>query len=890
MLLLAVVGCAATANNSPAECDDGAFCATYEQGTWNCKDDPNECREDRDVMLHMRIDHNVNSDVEACVSHSNCTNDKKCVARQCHTLPDKREEFQVAAATCASLGPEFVVDVTFDAGCTYVNCTGGNATLVDHEMAEAYSCALCAGYAARTWGSTVRKTGTLSCKVDPPAYFEPHQYILTDNFNATEPEQAKLVDGDLVKWQGYKGFGNETFMLVQTENETKAYVPLQILRPVTAPVEPYDENSCTDIYRHNMFIARERTYELEPVTGNEEPYLLVGIFPDAIERQMMPHTITVPLLSSAGDYTTGLPPQLRPWDANLRNTSKSDQHDPHNEISTLWRFVTSVTQFGVHVFGTQTVKTVDGSIVPPALPPKMCTIIPPYTSRGAVVQPDPVCCQNGNRQDGCTPPAVTTYGLNHLYMRQEFVCGILSAVSNPLFLSDNTRKIAPFADFLVVPQRWTADTPGCATRESVKDIDRTPWNKDACRPLNGKDWCLRRDYGVTTNDGTCVFRAASGEIRTKALLDICVENGTLNDDCAVTVDSSYVVTTTAAPEVQAERRRCNGTDCIRNNTGCRHASYTNGLYVANASWVVPIPRALRNTDTCGDLCDISTHCLGYTQEMLSATCTHWYEDLLESTEAGVPVLKKQNVEGGCYHVQHDANVGPALLAAQHAYNIDLNSCYDMCDHHNCTHLVYDGRLTRCAFGKESLHSYVNSGGDGLYATRNEECICPAEESATTSPAFPVTATFPGFQDGVAYFGVALGNGKYACGSKPEWVCPLFRSCNDLDENCALFNLTTELSGQELFYDPGNPPKCTGSNAELPDVCTQFPALFDGNVTTTVTTTVTTANVVVNALSVEPTVETDTPVVEIIISSVIGGCGLILIGAGFYYRKRLAALA
>ena len=887
----AALAAVATSVVHPAGCGLDAFCAIREpDNSWTCEYEPGNCMDEEHVMLHMRVNHSTTADVDACVSDGHCSTGEKCVARQCHILPEtNRDEYQVAAATCASLGPEFAVNVTAVDGCVYASCLGGNPASLSAEDLHGYSCALCAGYAARMWGSLVTITDDLACKVEPFLYANEDAYVLRDDYvpNATlyplQVDQPTLAAGTAVT-SNSTVIANETFFRrVETRNGTVAFVPLGLLMPQTsAEVDP---DSCNAIYA-SMFIARERTYELEPVTGTDESYLLVGIFPDAIEQQIMPHTITVPLRDSAGvPYSSGgQPPQLRPWDRNLQATVRSPQHDPHNELAFLWRFITPVTEFGQpHVFGRLPVKTHDGTVLPRAIPEELCSIIPPYKKGGVLYQPDPYCCKEGQRTlDRCMSPAANTYGLNHVYMRQEHVCGKLSAVENAL-LSSGTRMIPPYADFLVVPQRWTADTRGSATEDSVKDVDRRPWNNNRpCRPLPAKDWCLHRDYGVVSSDGKCVFR---GERQAMTLEDICTENGRLIYDCISTVDPNYVSSTSTAPAVQVDRQRCYGTECFLNNTGCRHSSYSSDTYAANASWTIELPRFLLSTDICGHVCDISQKCVAYTHPRGGTTCTHYYDGT--SAVEGVSVQKKYVADNGCFNVQYDADVSAVLADATYLINANLNTCYDMCEHHNCTDLVYDGRMNLCGL-LDGAGAQVSAGGDGLYAQRNEGCTCPDAlvEPATTT--FPTTVTLKGFGGEVAFFGTATGAGKKACGASSEWVCPLFRSCNEDDEaSCQQFNLTADLSGTVLYYDPTNLPQCTGSQAKVPPAtCGQADALVDV-ATTTVPTVAAAAAARAGLPQVHTTVAAgDTPVVEIVISSVIGGCGLVLIAAGFYYRKRL----
>ena len=886
----AALAAVATPVVHPAECGLDAFCAIREaNNSWTCEYEPGNCMDEEHVMLHMRVNHSTTADVDACVSDGHCSTGEKCVARQCHEVPDNdRDKYQVAAATCASLGPEFAASVTTVDGCVHARCVGGNPGPLSAEDLHAYSCALCAGYAARMWGSTVTITDDLACKVEPRLYVNEDAYVLREDYapNATlYPLHVALDAGTEVTVEGTVAENNDTvFMRVQTQNGTAAFVPWGLLAPQTA-AEP-DPDSCTAIYA-SMFIARERTYELEPVTGTDESYLLVGIFPDAIEQQIMPHTITVPLRDSAGvPYSSGgQPPQLRPWDRNLQATVRSPQHDPQNELAFLWRFITPVTEFGQpHVFGMLEVTTHDGTVLPQAIPKELCSIIPPYTRGGVLYQPDPYCCKEGQRTlDRCTSPAAHTYGLNHVYMRQDHVCGHLSTVQNPL-LGSNTRKLPPYADFLVVPQRWTADTRGGATEDSVKDVDRRPWNNNrACRPLPDKDWCLHRDYGVLSADGKCVFR---GERQAMTLKDICTENGTLIYDCISTVDPNYVSSTSTTPAVQIDRQRCNGTECFLNNTGCRHRTYVGETYTANTSWTVQLPRAMLSNKDCGNLCDISQKCVAYAHLQGDTACTHYYDGA--SATEGTPVQKKHVAENGCFNIQYDADVTAALAVATHKWSVNLNTCYDLCEHHNCTDLVYEGRTNVCGL-MDGAGAQVLAGGDGLYAQRNEGCTCPdiPVEPATTT--FPSTVTLKGFGGEVAFFGTATGAGKKACGASPEWVCPLFRSCNEEDDaSCQQFNLTADLSGTALYYDPTNLPQCTGSQAKRPPAtCGQADALVD-----VATTTVPTVAAAAAARARLPQVHTtapagDTPVVEIVISSVIGGCGLVLIAAGFYYRKRLA---
>lgn len=832
LLLLGTAAVAAVTN--PALCGETTFCAKYGTEGWECQAGPTYCYDEEDIMLHMRVDHSVNSTATACTRDSTpCANGTVCVAGQCHTPPNTLPEaFQVAAATCASLGPEFVVSVSNETDGIDVRCTGGNTALLDEETVQAYSCAMCAGYAARMWGSTVNPTEDFGCTV------------------------------------------RRTGATVTSTATT------------TASTTPTSVNSCGALYNDNIFIARERTYELEsvPSTG----YLLVGILPTDMHRQMMPHTITVPLRSRKGaNYYTqkDLPRQLHDWTADLQLTVKSPMHDIHGELAFLWRFVTAVTtpaDYGstYPVFGIGRVQTVGEDTLAPGIPQRLCTIVPAYVQNQKVVRPDPYC--GGGDDEGSATPTRHTYGLNHYYVRRPHICGILSKVANPLF-AHGERTIAPYADFLVVPQRWTGDTRGRATDESVRDIDRRSWNNgNPCNTV-ARDWCLRRDFGVTNTAGKCVWPG-----RVLELKEICHEDNDYNEDCRQTVDRSYTQTTTTVPALPEQRRRCNSTECTVNATGCRNAyAPARYSYHANATWQLALPSFLANTLICRHLCDISMECVAFQQ--LPLTCTHWY-DTLEGGET--QVTTKTPLENGCYTVQYDANVITALRSLASIYNVGLSTCYQLCNAFNCTELVYSAPINRCGLLLDgpSLGLHVQNGGDGLHAVRDPNCVCPETSSTTSAHIPPTTATITGFIEPRAIYGTLTGatNNRYACGPVPQWICPVYARCNDNSESCAPWRLRTVLSNETYYYDPARAPHCTGvtSNSTTPAVCQGVSSRID-TATSTQSTAAVGLGFAASAASIGPTADNaDTPVVEIVIASVVGVSGLALIGAGFYWRKRM----
>lgn len=827
MIIVTVLGLARGVSH-PAQCGPDAYCANKTALDWLCITDYTLCRDTNHVMLHMRVDNTVNTTNTPCIVDTDC-NAQKCVARQCHTVPaGQTNQFQVAAAACASLGPEFTAEVTNDDGSVNVNCTGGNWALLDADERQAYSCALCAGYAARKWDSQAWVTGPLSCRLG----------------------------------------GN------QTDGEAL----------------------CNSLYggstTSNMLLARESTYELEAIPSMES-YLLVGILPTALEMQMWPHTITVPLKTINNKaYYKSRPPQLLRWDNNLRSTE--------NDLALLWRFVTYPGPADAeHVFGKNELTTHNGSTVPAAIPESLCTIIPTYrVNNNAEITPDPYCCTTLNdhgAMSGCSAFVSNTYGLNHFYMRSESVCDIVSAIPNPLRSADFVRKIPPYADFLVVPQRWTETTHGSAVESAVTDVDRTKWNNgQACRPQQGHDWCLRRDYGVTSSAGECVRRNREP----KRLVTICEEDGYLNIDCIGTVDPAYYAEmTTTVTTVHHPRPRCTGSECTVGATGCPH-TYGRSRYrvVENVTWEYTLPSWLDGTNICRHICDISEKCVAFAASYGNTRCIHWSEEAIDIVGDGVEVTTKTPVENGCYTVQYDADVSGALFRAKdqngvHIYNVNLATCYRLCEKHNCLHLVYNGLTNECGVNVDLNLLEVNSTGEGLYAQRsNLSCVCPSGPSTTsTTTTTATTATMTGFGNKRALFGIAKRGKQYACGPSAEWICPVYASCRESPETCQPFELTAALSNTTYYYSPTELPRCTGitSSANPPLDCGQI-------IVDVAPTTAEPAAGVGYASgpglpSVGPTTPpNEIPLVEIVVASVTGGCGLILIAAGFYYRKKLSA--
>lgn len=914
---------------SPSECDLSAFCATHNGTNWACNDDPTACDESDSVMLHMRRAVVVGSaEPTMCIDTSMCPSGDECIARQCRTAPgtgDARAGFVAASAVCAALGPAFVADVTHGASPS-VECTTGNATQDAYaESAFAHTCALCVGFAARMWRSSVVYTKHLGCRVEP-----------------------------------YGGY----------------------------PVD--DSMNCSKIYGSNLFLARETLLEAEPVADD---YLLVGMLPTNESAQLMPFTITPPLFRTNGERLFDQTPvQLMDWDEDLRATASNRSHDQHLDLDRVWRFVYFSTRdgnYGERMFGLEGHTSVQGRSIGAMVPDKLCTVLPAFRVEGQTVQLDPYCCKNGDfGSAGCFDLHEDSYGINHFFVRGASVCGVLSRIQLPVFGTGKAREIPPFSDFLLAPQRWLPGVRGRATDQSVRDVDRTAWNDGApCRPPQ-VDLCYRRDRGVTVN-GRCVYACGTGYC-THA--DVCVENGTVVDDCA---GLSPEIETTSAPEI-IERPRCNSTaECTVAAAGC-YTQYVQGhRSPETAVYAVTFPPSLRSSQLCGHLCDISRFCSAHSMPLYGDTCYLWggldftlyygdtvgtcdvtgfqtrrafmpiigfnytvssccnadmcysgspcdvaftatpetfdgalmgdyrccytsvsgaalcknFGDALNESSCtetgetwcsknggpnsndGMPVLVKAAHFNGCFDVTYDADVSAVLSTATTVRHSDLNRCYATCEALNCTELVYSAPTNLCALampGDDSFAPDVVSGtGNGLHAVRsNASCVCPpvptVPPAATTSSS---TNTLRGLSEPFGFFGRAViaNSGAFACGPDAKWLCPVYRHCHDAEANCSPWRLTAEGSNVEMYFNPSELPQCVETSGE----CNAF---TEYNVIATSSTAPDEPTEIAYAQVPDATRApmSESQLVEVVIASVIGGCGILLILAGFWYRHRTRA--
>lgn len=662
-----------------------------------------------------------------------------------------------------------------------------------------------------------------------------------------------------------------------------------------------ESTQCNNEFGDNIFVVRERTYEVAPVTEDRGKYLMVGILPHNAAQQMRPHTATPPLYSSSGRpfFRANLvPPQLTPW-------------NPYKIPSELWRFVSfgnddsySNGRYGLNPPVDDNGVALTGPVVPDAL----CSLIPPIRVGRARIFFDPYCCGSEPRLSGCTTPEKTSYGLNHDYMRRPEVCGKLTAAGIPYangnVAGGSNAVLPPYSDFLVVAQRWTGTYHGRATVESVTDIDRRQWNdNNPCRPVTPVDWCLRRDRGVTANDGTCVYSDADGSVVNAG--NVCLDNGAINAECSATVFGTALgqATTTPPPAAGRSASRCHE-NCSM--VGCGF-TYTENRYALDAStendrttFMLERPHTARSPFLCEALCQTNKNCKAYTNGAGYADnfCTHWYA-VPETPDRGgamdVIGLEYSAVNGDCFNTTFDVDVTDCVETAESKQPTPtIDACYRVCEETNCTALAYQAATGMCATGDLTLPSItvetaiVNvtetrpAPGDGAYAVRTADCTCNITAEETSPPTFAPTRGMPEYSDAVAFYGDAASTkGRAVCPSDRPWACVLYRTCRS--DRCKPFSVVAALSKITLYYDPSQKLSCYAERSS----CSAPQVLFDATISTAATTT---PNLVVAAAASDlPTPdkrEDDPHVVEIVISSVIGTSGLLLIGAGYYYRKKL----
>lgn len=134
-------------------------------------------------------------------------------------------------------------------------------------------------------------------------------------------------------------------------------------------------------------------------------------------------------------------------------------------------------------------------------------------------------------------------------------------------------------------------------------------------------------------------------------------------------------------------------------------------------------------------------------------------------------------------------------------------------------------------------------------------------------------------------GTATVDGKRLC-NEGAVHCPVYASCVGDDAYCEERRAVVLNSPTSFFFSTlatrcvPDASKCGGSLALLP-VAPPNPTVLAPSAPEDVP--VAYAD---NSTAAES--ETDIELVEIVITSVVGGCGLLLIAAGFYYRRQIAA--
>ena len=313
-----------------------------------------------------------------------------------------------------------------------------------------------------------------------------------------------------------------------------------------------------------------------------------------------------------------------------------------------------------------------------------------------------------------------------------------------------------------------------------------------------------------------------------------------------------------------------------------------------------LPIGFHTLTLCKSLCAVSNLCTAHSLPPWGEPCYHWNSSA-GSEEGDTPAVEEQVIDTpGCFNITYDYDVS-ALIAATPPKLTTPWRCFGECESDPlCTYVAYDALENLCTLGYDEVepNPLLAGVGDGLLALKSDPlCRCPEPTTPelTTAPAATGTVS-SGITRPFTFNGTVMAGGRLLCPPSMPIVCPLYRLCTG--DNCQQWEATATYPNQvteTVYHTPAtrcektatacevvsaaksatvvlpSPPSAPDPLAPLPSPSPPPPP-FAGPYADNST-----------MLS-----ESDDNVVEIVITSVIGGCGLILIAAGFYYRRQLAA--
>ena len=337
------------------------------------------------------------------------------------------------------------------------------------------------------------------------------------------------------------------------------------------------------------------------------------------------------------------------------------------------------------------------------------------------------------------------------------------------------------------------------------------------------------------------------------------------------------------------RPRCSGESCVLTQQ-CPLQYEKTSRRVEDAFFSFELPIGFHTLTLCKSLCAVSNLCTAHNLPPWGEPCYHWNSSA-GSEEGDTPAVAEKVIETpGCFNISYDYDVS-ALFAAIPPKLTTPWRCFDECESDPlCTHVAYDALDNLCTLGHDTVEpdALMAGIGNGLLAIKSDpECRCPEPTTTELTTTRATTGTVAsGITSPFVFNGTVMAGDRLLCPPSSPIVCPLYRECTG--GNCQQWEAIATYSNdanETVYHTPAT--RCERDTKSC-QMATSAAALTPIPPPAPVPAASPPSPPYVGPYADDSTMlsETDDNVVEIVITSVIGGCGLILIAAGFYYRRQL----
>lgn len=337
------------------------------------------------------------------------------------------------------------------------------------------------------------------------------------------------------------------------------------------------------------------------------------------------------------------------------------------------------------------------------------------------------------------------------------------------------------------------------------------------------------------------------------------------------------------------RPRCSGESCT-SAYQCPLLYRKTSRRAEDAIFSFEVPIGFHTLTLCKSLCVVSNLCTAHSLPPWGEPCYHWNSSA-GSEEGDTPAVEEEVIDApGCFNITYDYDVS-ALLAATPAKLTTAWRCFSECESDpSCIYVAYDALENLCALGYSEVEpdASLAGSGDGLLALKSDPlCKCPEPTTPELTTVPPTTGTVSsGITSSFVFNGTVIAGGRLLCPPSMPIVCPLYRQCTG--SNCQQWEATATYSNQvteTVYHTPATRCETTTTACLVDSAAALLPSPTSAPEPSVPPPPPFSEPYADNSTMLS---ETDDNVVELVITSVIGGCGLILIGAGFYYRRQLAA--